>query len=362
MKLDLIYRLLGYAVAAILLRYAALQTEIWIFWSESGYLDRYFPAWWITLAGAMAVMAMVLFMPAVLPERHRGTSFVWLRLSIALFLLWFFWHWCKRDGWIFHDWVAHPYLGECSGAHGGDLFLALLVTVGYASLPLMGWQLNRWKEWKRMCPPAERQRTIVRRTKIAAIVAGLIAAILTVATIILVRDPQKEQREAIKSTLRPRGALFSYTAPRRVRSIPLVGGIISDLLYKCGVMEFSGILAIGDPVQDDDLRVLSGYRNLQSITLEGTKITDDGVKYLSDVPNLAWVNVNKCQITDACIQDLMRIERLSTLFVKETQISRTGATRLKAALHDGTVLVTKEPNNTSDGIRQPADGSPKPSR
>ena len=347
MKRDLIYRLLGYAVAAILLRYAALQTEIWIFWSESGYLDRYFPAWWITLAGAMAVMAMVLFMPAVLPERHRGTSFVWLRLSIALFLLWFFWHWCKRDGWIFHDWVAHPYLGECSGAHGGDLFLTLLVTVGYAALPLMGWQLNRWKEWKRMCPPAERQRTIVRRTKIASIVAGLIAAILTVATIILVRDPQKEQREAIKSTLRPRGALFSYTAPRRVRSIPLVGGIISDLLYKCGIMEFSGILAIDDPVENEDLQVLSGYKTLTDITVEKSKVTDAGIKHLISVPNLRWVNLNGCQVTDASIRDIIRIPRLEVLFIEKTEITERGVGLLRRALPGCSIHETKKPNQAS---------------
>lgn len=348
MKRDLIYRLLGYAVAAVLLRYAVLQTEIWVFWSESGYLNRHYPAWWIALAAAMGLMAVVLFMPAVVPRLHRGTPFALLRLAVALFLLWFYWHWCKRDGWIFHDWVAHPYLGECSGAHGGDLFLALLATVGYASLPLIGWQVTRWKEWKRTCPPDQRRQTIVRRTKAAAIVAGVVVAVLTVATTVLVRDPQKEQREKIKSTFRARGALFSYTAPRRVRSIPLVGGILSDLLYNCNVMEFSGILAIDDPVENDDLRVLSGYRNLRDITLEGTKVTDEGVRFLCDVPNLTWVNLNNCQITDACIQDLMRIQRLDALFIEETQVSHTGAALLRAALHDGTVFVTKEPNKAID--------------
>ena len=354
MKRDLIYRLLGYAVAAVLLRYAALQAEIWVFWCESGYLDRYFPAWWIALAAAMTLMAIILFLPAVLPRRHRATLFVLLRFTVALFLLWFYWHWGKRDGWIFHDWVAHPYLGECSGAHGGDLFLALLVTVGYASLPLIGWRLNRWKEWKRTCPPDERRQTILRRTKSVAIVAGVAVVVLIAATIALVRDPQKQQREEIKSTFRARGALFSYTAPRRVRSIPLVGGVISDILYNCKVMEFSGILAIDDPVEDDDLRVLSGYRSLCNITLKGSNVTDEGVWHLCDVPNLSWVNLSKCQITDASIQALMRIERLDTLFIEETQISHTGAALLRAALHDGNVFVTKEPNKSVDHYVSPA--------
>lgn len=345
MNRDLIYRLLGYAVAAVLLRYAALQTEIWLFWSQSGYLGQYYPAWWIALAAAMVLMSIVLFMPAFVPKRHRGTPFLVLRLAVALYLLAFYWHWCGRDGWIFHDWVAHPYLGQCSDAHGGDLFMVLLVTVGHATVPLLGWQLNRWKEWRRTCLPCERRRTIIRRTKAAASVAGLVAAVLIVATMILVRDPQGDQRQTIQSTLRARGALLSYTAPRRVRAIPLVGGMISDLLYKYGVVEFSGILAIGDPVEDDDLRVLSGYSNLRDITLEGSKVTDKGVRYLTDVPNLEWVNVSKCPITDACLQDLMRIERLSTLFIEETQISRTGASLLKAAFPDGTVFVTKEPNH-----------------
>jgi hypothetical protein len=348
MKRDLIYRLLGYAVAAVLLRYAALQTEIWIFWSESGYLDRYFPAWWLSLAAAMALMAILLFMPAVVPQRHRGTPFVFLRLVVALFLLWFYWHWCERDGWIFHDWVAHPYLGECSGAHGGDLFLALLATAGYASLPLIGWQLSRWKEWKQTCPPDERRRTLVRRTKVAAIVAGLIVAILTVATIILVRDPQKEQREKIKSTLRARGSLFSYTAPRRVRSIPLFGGIISDLLYNCDVMEFSGILAIDEPVEDDDLRVLSGYRNLESITLTRSQVSDAGIRHLTTVPNLTWVTLTGCQLTDKCITDLINIPKLKTLFIEDTGITDRGAALIKAALPECSVFVTEKPNKASE--------------
>lgn len=352
MKRDLIYRLLGYAVTAVLLRYAALQTEIWIFWSGTGYLDTYFPAWWIALAGAMALMAILLFMPVVVPQRYRGTPFVLLRLAVALFLLWFYWHWCKRDGWVFHDWVAHPYLGECLGAHSGDLLLALLATVGYASLPLIGWQLGRWKEWRRTCPPDERRRTLIRRTKVGAIVAGLVVAILTVATIVLVRDPQKEQREKIKSTLRARGALFSYTAPRRVRMIPLLGGPISDLLYSCDVMEFSGILAIDDPVEDDDLRVLSGYRNLDDITLTRSQVTDVGIRHLTKVPNLTWVTLTGCRVTDKCIQDLIHIPKLETLFIEDTQITDRGAALIKAALPECSVFVTKEPNkpDARDGL------------
>jgi len=348
MKRDLIYRLLGYAVAAVLLRYAALQAEIWLFWRESGHLDRYFPAWWIALAAAMALMAIVLFMPAILPRRHRGTLFVLLRLTVALFLLWFYWHWCKQDGWIFHDWVAHPYLGECSGAHGGDLFLALLATVGYSSLPLIGWQLTRWKEWKRTCPPDERRRTLIRRTRATAIVSGVVIVILAVATIILVLDPQKEQRDKIKSTLRARGALFSYTAPRRVRMIPLLGGLISDLLYNCNVMEFSGILAIDDPVEDDDLKVLSGYRNLQSITLDKSKVTDEGIRHLTEVPNVTWVNVNGCAITDDAIQDLIRIPSLRVLFIEDTQISEQGIVLLRSALPECGIHTTEEPNQAID--------------
>jgi hypothetical protein len=356
MKRDLIYRLLGYAVAAVLLRYAALQTEIWIFWRDSGYLSRYYPAWWIALAAAMALMAVVLFMPAVLPKRHRETPFILLRLSVALFLFWFYWHWCKRDGWIFHDWVAHPYLGECSGAHGGDLFMVLLATVGYGALPLLGWQLNRWKEWKRTCPPDERRRTIVRRTKAATIIVGLLAAVLTVATIVLLRDPQKEQRETIKSTLRVRGALFSYTAPRRVRAIPLFGGLISDVLYKLGLMEFSGILAIDDPVENDDLQVLAGYRSLTDITIERSKVTDDGIKHLIGVPNLRWVNLNGCHVTDASIREIIRIPHLEVLFIEKTDITKSGADLLRRALPGCSIHESKEPNKApEDTARKLAD-------
>ena len=343
MKRDLIYRFLGYAVAGVLLRYAALQTEIWIFWSGTGYLDKHFPAWWIALAGAMAIMAVLLFIPAVVPQRHRGTPFLFLRLTVAVFLLWFYGHWCKQDGWIFHDWVAHPYLGECGGAHGGDLFLVLLGTVGYAFIPILAWQAARWNEWKRTCPPDERRRTLVRRSKVAAIVSTLVVAMLTVATIILVRDPQKEQREKIKSPLRARGALFSYTAPRRVRMIPLFGGPISELLYNCNVMEFSGVSAIDDPVEDDDLRVLSGYRNLRNITLTRSQVTDAGVRHLTNVPNLTWVTLTGCKVTDKCIQDLMNIPKLETLFIEDTEITHNGAALLKAALPECYVFVTEKP-------------------
>lgn len=344
MKRDLIYRLLGYAVAGVLLRYAALQAEIWVFWDESGYLDRYFPAWWIAIAAGMTLMAIVLFIPAVVPQRYCGTLFVLLRAAAALFLFWFYWHWCKQDGGLFHDWVAHPYLGECSGAHGGDLFLALLATVGYAALPIVGWQVARRREWKQTCPPDQRRQTIVRRAKATAIVAGLAVVTLTLATIALVRDPQKEQREKIKSTFRARGALFSYTAPRRVRSIPLLGGSIARLLYNCNVMEFSGILAIDDPVEDEDLEALPGYRNLQSITLTRSQVTDDGIPYLAKVPSLTWVTLTGCRVTDKCIQSLIHIPKLKTLFIEDTEITDTGVALVKAALPECSVFVTEEPN------------------
>jgi hypothetical protein len=345
MKRDLVYRLLGYAVAAVLLRYAALHTEIWIFWSGIGYLERYYPAWWLALAAVMTLMAIILFMPAVLSQRHRGRAFAFLRVGVALFLIWFCWHWCKRDGWIFHDWVAHPYLGECGGAHGGELLLTLLATVGYASLPIIGWQVTRWREWKQACPPDQRRQTIIRRAKTTAIVAGLGTVVLTIATLSLVRDPQKEQRERIKSTFRARGALFSYTAPKRVQTIPILGAPISDLIYNCNVMEFSGILAIDDPVEDEDLKVLSGYRNLRDITLENSQVTDEGIRHLAKVPNLTWVNVNGCSITDGAISDLVRIPSIKSLFIEDTQITETGAALLKAALPDCTVFTTEEEPN-----------------
>ena len=354
MRLDLIYRFLGYALAGVLLRYAILQAEIWIFWSESGYLDRYYPAWWIALAVAMTLMATILFMPAVLPQRHRGTPFVLLRVGVALFLLWFYWHWCKRDGGIFHDWVAHPYLGECSDAHGGDLFWAFLATVGYAALPIAGWQIARWREWKLVCPPEERRHTVIRRTKTTGIVAGLAVIILTVATIALVRDPQKEQAERIKSTLRARGALFSYTAPRRLREAPLLGHL-SSILYRLNVMEFSGILAIGDPVEDGDLQALSGYVNLTDITVEKSNVTDAGIKSLATVPNLRWLNLNGCRVTDDCIRDVIRIPKLETLFIENTEITKKGAASLKKALPGCSIFVTKEPNKVPDTARKLAD-------
>jgi hypothetical protein len=338
MKRDLIYRLLGYAVAGVLLRYAALQAEIWVFWSESGNFVKYHPTWWIALAAAMMLMAILLFIPAFVPPRHRGSLFVSVRVSVALFLLWFYMYWCRQDGWIFHDWVAHPYLGECSGAHGGDLLLALLATVAYTSAPIIGWQLARWKAWHQNHPPEVRRRILGRRATFAAIMAGILVTVLTAATVALVRDPQKEQREAIKTTFRARGALFSYTAPRRVRSIPIFGGVLSRILYKFDIMEFSGILAIDDPVEDEDLKVLSGYRNLQSLTVTRSHVTDDGIPHLARVPNLTWVGLTGCRITDKCIRDLIHIPKLQALFVKDTEITATGTAQLKSALPECTIL------------------------
>jgi hypothetical protein len=344
MKRNLLYRLLGYALGAAVLRYALLQYEIWVLWSQGGRLGWYYPAWWIVLAAGMVLMSVLLFMPAVVPQRQRGGVFTLLRVGVAFFLLAFYWYWLMQDGWIFHDWVAHRYLGDCGSAHSGQLLLALLGTAGYASVPILGWQAARRKRWKEQRPPEMRRRIVIRRAKIAAIAAGVGVVALTIATVVLVRDPQAAQRDRIKSTFGARGAGSSYTAPRRVRAIPILGGALAATLFSCNIGEFSGIVAIDDPVENEDLQVLSGYRNLHSLTLTGSRVTDAGIPHLLQVPNLSWVNLEGCDVTDKCIPDLIRLPQLKTLFIEDTEITETGARTLKSALPDCVVIATDESN------------------
>lgn len=342
MKRDFIYRILGYVLAAFLLRYAARQVDIWVFWNACGYLDKCYPVWWLVVAAVMTLMSVILFLPAVVPKRHRGVSFMFLRFGVSLLLFCFYLYYLKKDGWIFHDWVAHPYLGECSGAHAGDLYIILLITLAYVSLPILGQEAIRWKEVKKRYSPEGFQKILRKRARFTAIISGAIVLILAIATITLLCDPQKEQRERVKLAFRKRGAHFMYTAPRRVKKIPLVGGIVSELLSMCNIMEFSGIVAIDNPVENEDLLVLSGYRNITDIILENSNVTDDGISYLLKVPNLKWVNVNGCAITDNSILDLIRIPKIRTLFIQDTLITKRGVNIIKSSLPNCTVFTTKE--------------------
>ncbi len=338
MKYNLIYRLLGYGLAAVLLWFAIVQFKIWVFWQISGYLYLYVPEWWILLAAGMIVMAIILFISVLNPKRYCRASFVVFRFIVALILFCYYWYWGNQDGWIFHDWVAHPFLNECSGAHGEDLFLVTLAVVAYAAVPIVGWLIGRWNEWAQNCPPVRRRRILFSSSIIIVIFVAFAVTVLTVTTFILSRESQKEQRAKIMSTFRARGAIFGHSAPRRVREIPVVGGLLGDILFKYEVYELSGIVAIDDPVNDDDLKVLGGYRNLQNITLSNSKVTDAGIRHLKNVPNLTTINLSGCHITDNCIRDLIHIPKLQALFIDDTDISNQGVARLRLAMPDCSIF------------------------
>lgn len=89
----------------------------------------------------------------------------------------------------------------------------------------------------------------------------------------------------------------------------------------------SGSLTItlsGNPIGDESLRHIAGYRRLTFLGLSKTEITDDGLAYLRDCENLSGLFLSDTAITDEGLAQLDGMPNLSALYLHDTQVSEAG--------------------------------------
>lgn len=134
-----IYRYIGYILGGVLLWFAMLNTGVRILWGDSGCLQLVysFPAWWMVLATGEALLACLLFLPAIHKASRQSRTVTFTRGILAIVLSISCIYWYRREGGLFHDFVAHGILGECSGAYACEQWLSLIATSIYTLAP--GW-------------------------------------------------------------------------------------------------------------------------------------------------------------------------------------------------------------------------------
>lgn len=120
-----------------MLWFALLNTGVRILWGDSGCLQLVysFPAWWMVLATGEALLACLLFIPAIHKASRQSRTLTATRGILAIGLSIFCTYWYRREGGLFHDFVAHGILGECSGAYACEQWLSLLATSIYSLIP-----------------------------------------------------------------------------------------------------------------------------------------------------------------------------------------------------------------------------------
>ncbi|MBC7819067.1 MAG: protein kinase [Planctomycetaceae bacterium] len=74
------------------------------------------------------------------------------------------------------------------------------------------------------------------------------------------------------------------------------------------------------------------FKNLTLLNLGGTRITDDGLRHLKDYPRLIVLHLSQTSISDAGLKHLTGLTRLQELIIDRTKVTIEGVRELRIAL------------------------------
>ena len=86
------------------------------------------------------------------------------------------------------------------------------------------------------------------------------------------------------------------------------------------------------PINDSDIKKLSGLKNITRLNLEKTPITDLALNYVKNLPNLEQINLYGTNITDNGLLELANCAHLKVVFLWQTKTSAKGIEQLKRSL------------------------------
>ena len=86
------------------------------------------------------------------------------------------------------------------------------------------------------------------------------------------------------------------------------------------------------PVNDSDIKKLSGLKNITRLNLEKTAITDLALNDIKNLPNLEQINLYGTNITDNGLLELANCAHLKVVFLWQTKTSAKGIEQLKRSL------------------------------
>ena len=81
-------------------------------------------------------------------------------------------------------------------------------------------------------------------------------------------------------------------------------------------------------IGDDDLSVISGFKELTMLDLSYCDITDEGMSYLIGLPELRWLSLDHTNVTDSAVISLSRLKKCRYLSVLGTRLTPRGVASL----------------------------------
>ena len=97
------------------------------------------------------------------------------------------------------------------------------------------------------------------------------------------------------------------------------------------------LVASDTALTDTFLKELKALEDLGDLNLSFTRVTDAGVAVLKDFKNLTALNLASTAITDNCLNDLGQCPKLKVLTVFNTKVTKDGLDKLRKALPDCTI-------------------------
>jgi uncharacterized membrane protein len=119
------------------------------------------------------------------------------------------------------------------------------------------------------------------------------------------------------------------------------------------------------PVTDDDLKLLSGFENLEVLNLNFTKLTGLGIANLKSCINLKSISLAGTKVTSESLLPLLTLQNLNSIYIWNTSITDTQKNDLEKGypkidffftqFKDESLIALSKPNLVNEGIIQKED-------
>lgn len=123
-------------------------------------------------------------------------------------------------------------------------------------------------------------------------------------------DPKA--REAAEWALRRGGTVRVYDVAGEVQEL----GRLPGGAFALEAIDMNGLDPNQPPIRDDELKVLEGLTNLQTLGLYGANVTDKGAETIATLKSLRELELSQTQITDAGLETLSKLRNLEKLFIR----------------------------------------------
>lgn len=153
----------------------------------------------------------------------------------------------------------------------------------------------------------------------------------------------RKQREFVRRIEQLGGSvMYSWESIERHRGRRSDGirGMFRQLLGEDVLATVDGLTLANCGIEDDDLKWLSGFPNLEYLRLANTPISDAGVAYVVGLDNLRRMDLSNTRISDASAAHLSNLRGLRLLYVYGTNMTPQGAAQLRSSLPDCAVVFT----------------------